>query len=169
MVEVIEYISIPEERIKLLRKNKKWIEELKSLCGTDLNLNQEVEIKCNDPLTMLRVKEVIKAFGRGFSFDDSLLLLDDSYFLEIIEVKDYAGRSRQRQIVLKGRVIGKEGKAKKMIEKFCNVKISIYGKTVSIIGKWKNVQVARRAVEMLLEGKMHSTVYNFLERNKLRE
>ncbi|MEM5801816.1 MAG: KH domain-containing protein [Candidatus Aenigmatarchaeota archaeon] len=166
MVEMIEYLAIPEERIKLLKKNKSWVERLKKFCNAELNLNEEIGIKCEDPLMLLRVKNVLKAFGRGFSFEDALTLLDEDYFFETIEVKEYAGKSRKRQIVLKGRVIGREGKIKKMIERICNVKIVIYGKTISIIGKWNDLEKAKKAVEMLLEGKKHGTVYNFLERQR---
>jgi len=164
---MIEHAMIPEERIELLRKNEKWKEQLKKFCDVEVRLNEFLDFEGDDPLILLRIKEVFKAFGRGFDFEDALDLLDEEYFLETIEVKEYAGKSRDRQITLKGRVIGKEGKIKKIIEKFCNVKIAIYGKTVSIVGKWKNVQLAKEAIEMLLKGKMHSTVYKFLERRRV--
>jgi ribosomal RNA assembly protein len=52
-----------------------------------------------------------------------------------------------------------------MIEEKTGTKICVHGKTISIIGKWENLQVARKAIEMLLEGKMHSSVQRFLERS----
>jgi ribosomal RNA assembly protein len=44
-------------------------------------------------------------------------------------------------------------------------KISVHGNTIAIIGKWDNLLLAKKAVEMILEGKMHSTVKRFLEEN----
>ncbi len=162
-----EFVRIPEERIKVLRRNKKFLEELERLADCKIRINEEVEIECEDALKALRVKDVIKAFGRGFEFEDCLKLLDEEYCLEIINVKDFSGKSRNRMKELKGRVIGSEGKAKKMIEKYTNTKISIYGKTISIIGKWNEVFNAKKAIEMLLSGSMHSSVYRFLEKQRV--
>jgi ribosomal RNA assembly protein len=113
------------------------------------------------------VKEVIKAFGRGFDFETSLNLLDEDYFLDILDVKPFTGKSRNRQIILKGRVIGSKGKTKSIIEKYSDAKIVIYGKSVSIVGKAKNVRLAREAIEMLLNGADHSSVYRFLEKERV--
>lgn len=160
---MIDFIRIVEERQKILKRREGWIKKLEEFTKTKIELNKEIRIECDDPLTLLRVKEVIKAFGRGFDFNSALLLLDESYFLDSIDIKLY-GKTRNRQRELKGRVIGKEGKVKRMIEKKTETKIAVYGKTVSIIGKWKNLKVARKAVELILNGAMHSTVYRFLEK-----
>ncbi len=163
---MIDYISIPKERIDILKKNKNFLESIEKMCNAKIDLNDEVMISCDDAIMLLRLKNVFKAFGRGFDVNDSLKLLDEDYFFESIEVKDYAGKSRSRQVVLKGRVIGREGKIKKILERECNVKIAIYGKTISIIGKWNDVQLAKKAIEMLLEGKKHSSLYRFLDRSR---
>jgi ribosomal RNA assembly protein len=160
-----EIVVLTEEKARMLKSKKEWIEKIEKLSNCKILLeDQEVSIEGEDPLIVLRVKEVFKALDRGFDLNTALYLLDESYFLEIIDVKDY-GKSRERQIQLKGRVIGKEGSIKKMIEEKTNTKICIHGKTISIIGKWENLQVARKAIEMLLEGKMHSSVQKFLERS----
>jgi ribosomal RNA assembly protein len=44
------------------------------------------------------------------------------------------------------------------------VKIVVYGKTVSLIGELEKVNLVKRAVEMLLSGSLHSTVYRLLEK-----
>ena len=66
-------------------------------------------------------------------------------------------------IVLKSRIIGTKGKTKKYIEQYTNTKISIYGKTISIIGKWDKVNIAKKAILMLIEGCSHTTLYKWLE------
>ena len=164
---MIDFIKIPEERMKKLRKNERFLKNLENLTECKIRINEEIEIECEDPLKILRVKEVLKAFGRGFDFEDSLKLLDEEYYLEIIDIKDFSGKSKNRMKVLKGRVIGSEGKAKKMIERYTDTKISIYGKTISIIGKWDKIIIAKKAVEMLLSGSLHSSVYKFLEKQKV--
>jgi ribosomal RNA assembly protein len=160
---MIENVAIPEERIELLRKDKELMEKLRKFVDVKVKIDDCVVIESDDPLCLLRVKEVIKAFGRGFDVDTSLNLLDEDYFLDVLDIKEFTGKSRNRQTVLKGRVIGSKGKTKNIIEKHTEVKIVIYGKTVSIVGKAKNVCVAREAIEMLLNGANHNTVYRFLE------
>jgi len=160
-----EVIVLSEERAKLLRSKKEWIERIEKLSNCKISSkDQEFVIEGEDPIVVLRVKEVLRALGKGFDLESSLYLLDEDYFLEIIDVKDY-GKTRERQIQLKGRVIGRDGSIKRMIEEKTNTKICVYGKSISIIGKWENLQIAKRAIEMLLEGRMHSTVKNFLEKN----
>jgi len=163
---MIDLVRIPEERLKILKRDKKLKEQLERFTESKIQLNEDVEIDCDDPLKVLRIKMVIQAFGRGFDFDTALNLLDEDYSLEVIEIKDYAGKSRERMVVLKGRVIGTEGKTKKLIENFTETKIAVYGKTISIIGRWNRTPIARKAVEMFLNGSLHNTVYRFLEKVK---
>ena len=51
-------------------------------------------------------------------------------------------------------------------ETLTGVKISVYGKTVSLIGYPEQIKVAREAIEMLIKGTPHNTVYAFLERKR---
>jgi len=162
---MIDYIAIPEERMKILRRNKKLLEQLKNFSEVCIELNEDISVE-GEPLKILRVKEVLKAFGRGFDFDVALNLLDEDYYFEVIDIKDFAKESRSRIITLKGRIIGTKGKTKKLIEKYADVKLSIYGKTIGIIGKWDRVMIAKQAIEKLLLGSLHSTVYRFLEKYK---
>ena len=67
---------------------------------------------------------------------------------------------------MKSRLIGTDGKTRKTVELLSNTKIVIYGKTISIIGDYINVGVARKAIELLLIGKTHATVYKWLEGQK---
>jgi ribosomal RNA assembly protein len=81
----------------------------------------------------------------------------------IVDIKEWAGRSRSRLATLRGRVIGTGGKTKRLIQRYTGARLAIYGKTVAIMGEWAAVELARQAVEMLLAGRAHSTVYRFLE------
>jgi len=164
----MEYsIKIPEKYIRLLLKdNEKLKKHFEKITGVKLKVNledNEITYETDDPLLGLTLQRVLQAFGRGFSMDDALNLLDDEYGLEIIDITEYAGKSKNRLIELRGRVIGKEGKAKRTIENLTNTKIAVSGKTVSILGRWEDIPRARHAIEMLLKGAMHRTVYRWLE------
>jgi ribosomal RNA assembly protein len=99
--------------------------------------------------------------------EEALNLLDEEQELCMVEITDYA-RSANRLTDLKGRVIGREGKSKNVIERFTGTRIVVQGKTVGIIGRWQNVQVAREAVCMLLDGHKHGTVFRYLEENVMK-
>jgi len=47
-----------------------------------------------------------------------------------------------------------------------DVDVSVYGKTVALIGDMERIQIAKEAVEMILEGVRHKSVYAFLEKKK---
>jgi len=157
---MIDFVKIPEERMKLLKADPRIQKKLKDMCDCDFRFLDDVEIESDDSLKIFRVKEVVKAFGRGFYIDDALALLDENFYLEIIEIES---KSKDRIAVLKGRVIGREGGTKKIIEKISSAKLSIYGKTISIIGRWNEVQIAKEAIDLILSGSKHSTVYRFLK------
>ena len=162
-------LKIPEERVAVLigtkGETKKQIEE-QSGCELDITKEGEVIITGNDGIELYTAREIVKAIGRGFNPNIALLLTKPDYTLEFIELKDIAGKSKNEMLRLKGRIIGKGGKSREEIERLTNTYISVYGKTVGIIGEVAWAALARQAVGMLLDGAMHRTVYKFLEKKK---
>jgi|WetSurMetagenome_2_1015567.scaffolds.fasta_scaffold454705_1 ribosomal RNA assembly protein len=161
---MMEYVLIPESKMESLRSDRKFQQKLKELAEATLSFEENtVEIDCEDPINLLRVKEVIKAYGRGFDPPTALYLLSDDYELCIVDITEFAGKNKDRLGDLRGIVIGTEGKTRNLIEKYSEAKLAVQGKTVAILGKWSSVNVAREAVVMLLDGRKHGTVYKFLE------
>ncbi|MCD6226656.1 MAG: RNA-processing protein [Candidatus Aenigmarchaeota archaeon] len=156
-----DFIKIPKKRLDELKSKKRKLNKLQKLTNTKISINEDIIID-GEGINIFQTKNILKAFGRGFSIDDSLYLLDEEYSLEIINLKDYT-KSKNRMIILKSRIIGTKGKTKKYIEQYTNTKISIYGKTISIIGKWDKVNIAKKAILMLIEGCSHTTLYKWLE------
>jgi ribosomal RNA assembly protein len=116
-----------------------------------------------DPSKLFRAKEVVLAIGRGFSPEKAFRLIDDEESVfQIIDLREIFGRSESDIKRLKGRIIGKEGKTRKIIEELTEANVSVYGHTIGIIGGAEQVQIAREAIEMLIEGRQHATVYKFL-------
>ncbi|MFO8109629.1 MAG: hypothetical protein R6U17_03770 [Thermoplasmata archaeon] len=68
---------------------------------------------------------------------------------------------------MKARLIGKNGRTRELIEELSECYVSIYGNTVSLIGTPTELSIARRAVQMILEGSEHSTVYSYLESKRM--
>ncbi|MEM5777103.1 MAG: KH domain-containing protein [Candidatus Aenigmatarchaeota archaeon] len=158
-----DFIKIPLKYKKVLLKKPDIKEEIEKATNTKITINDDVEID-GDGVDVYVAKNIIKAFGRGFSLEDALKLTDDLYSLEVINLSDYAN-TENRIKVISGRIIGSQGKTKKYIERYTNTKIAVSGKTVSIIGKWDDISLAIEAILMFIRGSTHKTVYRWLEQN----
>jgi ribosomal RNA assembly protein len=125
-----------------------------------------VERPDTNPLKALQAEEVVRAIGRGFSPDHAQMLFSEHVFLAVVDIREYTGARSARQRQMRGRVIGEKGRTRKMIEDLAGCHLAIQGNTVAVIGDLEGVDVAKRAVDMLLSGSEHSTVYGFLERKR---
>lgn len=117
-----------------------------------------------DPFSATRV---IEAIGRGFSPQRARRLLDEGTALEVIDLRDY-GRSVNSLERIRGRVIGEKGKSRRVIEELTNCHISVYGRTVAIIGAASEAQQASEAVRSLATGSQHKTVFNALQKARTK-
>jgi ribosomal RNA assembly protein len=166
-----DHIKIPLERVAVLVGPKGGTKELieeKSTAALNIDSQSgDVEISnAKDPIKGLRASEVVHAIARGFSPEKALRLFDDDLLIfETIDLSNIARTEKDLQR-LKGRIIGKAGKTREVFETLTNVRISVYGKTICLIGYPEQNAVARAGIDMLLEGSTHGPVYKFLEKKK---
>jgi len=167
-------LKIPKARIAVvIGKNGTTKKDLEENSKTAIDVDSKegiVTIEGKDPVKLYFVRELILAIGRGFSPEVAKQLLKQDYTMEVISLQDFSDKKKQLDRV-RGRIIGKKGKSREIIEMLTETNISVYGKTVSIIGLPENVIMARNAVDMLLEGATHAAVYRKLEkfRRKFKE
>jgi ribosomal RNA assembly protein len=166
MSEFAYQVKIPKERIAVLigkkGETKKQIEEtLKIKLEIDSH-EGDINILGTEAIDLYSAREIVRAIGRGFSPETALLLLKQDYAFEIITLPETDKKSHMTRV--KGRVIGTDGKTRRIIEEQTECYLSVYGKTVAIIGRAETIHVARRAIEMILKGSPHATVYRWLER-----
>jgi ribosomal RNA assembly protein len=145
---------------------KKVIEEKTSTAITVDSNEGVVRVEGEDAIPFLRAVEVIEAINRGFSPERAFRLLEDEDLL--MEVMDLSAISdSQRQMDrLRGRIIGRDGRAREQIEQMTNTQISVFGKTITLIGLPEQIKIARAAVDMLLEGSPHEAVFSYLEKKR---
>lgn len=160
-------LKIPKARIAVvIGKNGETKRDLEEYSRTSIDVDSKegiVTINGKDAVKLYMVREMILAIGRGFNPETAKLLLKQDYTIEILSLTDFANKKNQLERV-RGRVIGKAGKSREIIEQLTETSISVYGKTISIIGLPENVVSARNAIELLLEGATHSSVYKKLEK-----
>lgn len=162
-----EELLVPKERVAILigpnGQTKKQIEKTGDI-KLQINVKEGlVKISSKTALELWLGKQVVEAIARGFNPEIAQKIFKEENSFELINLQDYVGKSKKGLERLKGRLIGTKGRTKKVIQRYTDVDISIYGKTVGIIGPVESVHIARQAIEMLLSGAKHGTAYRFLE------
>ena len=119
-----------------------------------------------DPVKALKLPDVIKAVGRGMAPSRAIQLLQDDWFFEMVDLREHVGKRSNQQRRIRARIIGSEGKIRKMIERHTGTEISIYKSTVVLVGEGAGLTSARQAIEMLASGSEHGTVLKYLEKER---
>lgn len=134
----------------------------------EISLIPDINHENYDSLNVLVAKKVISAINRGFNPNKAMKLMEENIDLDVFNLAKILGKSEKKIKRIKGRVIGKKGEMRKAIEKYTESFLSVYGKTIALIGNYENLQISRKAVSMLINGMPHHTVLKFLE-NKYSE
>ncbi|WP_054842057.1 KH domain-containing protein [Vulcanisaeta distributa] len=144
--------AIEEEfGVKVMVDNDKG--EVTIIPGSNTNFDQ-----------LMKAKNIIEAISYGFDYNDAQNLRSDDYTLEIIDLRDYVNKDKSNHISrIKARIIGEDGRAKRVLQELTDTNIVIGDKYIAILGLYENVKVAREAIEMLIRGKQHATVYRWIQ------
>ncbi len=171
------YEKIPLDRIGVLIGHDGRVkEEIMRRTNTRITIDSNTGTVIIEPaspsttaLQLMKARDIVRAIAYGFSPERAFRLLDEDQVLIIIDLRQYVGDKPNHLQRIKGRIIGEEGKARKNIEEVTGTYISIYRDYVAIIGDYESANIAREAIEKLIEGRQHSTVYRFLEREMYLE
>ena len=167
---------VPKDRIAVLIGAKgTTMKSIREACGCqDLFINSEtgdVEVTWGkpgsyDPVKAMKLPDVVKAIGRGMAPKAAIRLFDDQHFFEMVDLRDFVGKRSNQQRRVRSRIIGSQGKVRKMIENLTDTEITIYKSTVVIIGEQEGLFAARQAIEMLAGGSEHGSVLGYLEKDR---
>lgn len=165
-------LRIPKSRIGvLIGKNGEMKNEIETITNVSISVDSNdgsIIISATentiDPTYVWKARDIIKAIGRGFSADKAFYLIDDNMYLETIHLEGTKNNIKR----LKARLIGEKGKARKMIEQGTDTYISIFGSQISIIGDLEEIRSAKEAINLLIQGSKHGTVYRLLEQKRFR-
>ena len=166
------YVKVPKSRVgALIGKHGEVKKRIEEKTGVKINVDStygDVSIDDRDADSYLAMKAelFVEAVGDGFSPDRAWRVFKDDVYFEEIDIKEFIGKRENRIRQLKGRIIGKDGKTRKIIEELSGADISVYGNTVAIIGEYYQLETAKHAIEMLLRGSKHATIYNYLEKRR---
>jgi ribosomal RNA assembly protein len=163
------YARIPEDRVGvLIGTGGATRRAIARATGTELEIDAdegEVRVSAPDsePMAALRARDIVLAIGRGFSPERAQRLLKDDTYFQVLDIKFTTGhRDKAGLRRIRARVIGRAGRARARIEELSGCSVSVYGSTVALIGKEDQLDRGIRAVELLLRGSEHSTVFHLL-------
>jgi len=169
----MHYIKVPKERLAVVIGKKGAVkEEIEKRTGVRLYIDSREgdisidESEAEDVMGGMKAFSIVRAIGRGFSPERAMRLMDDDVFLEVIDMREFSGKRKNSVRRIRGRIIGTKGKTRRLIEELSGAEVSVYGNTVSIIGDFLEMDIAKNAVTMLLSGSEHSTVYRYLEHRR---
>ena len=169
------FVRIPKERVGVLvgpdGKVKQYIEE--KLCvkleveSEQGEVNLSLMESAEDPSMLFKARDVVTAIGRGFAPEQAFRLIrDEEAILDVVDLREIFGRSESDIKRIKGRIIGMEGKTRKIIEDLSGADVVVYGHTVGVIGTFDQANIARTAVQMLIDGCQHHSVYKYLAKKR---
>ena len=170
-----QIIRVPKDRIgALVGKDGIVKNELEKMCFINISIDSEtgiVNITSKDDVNKIepfKAKNIITAISRGFSPERAFRLMDDDIFLEIIDLREYVGKSENALNRIKGRIIGLNGKSRRLIEELSGGYLSVYGHTVALIGTAETIKAEGDAVRLLASGSIHRTVYKNLQKARTK-
>ena len=111
-----ETIKIPIERIPILIGSKgNTRKEIEKNAKVKLDIDSKtgivnIVVTQGDAVKLEQALSIVQAIARGFNPEKALLLANDEYYFEIINLKDLVGKSEKAREAIKARVIGKKGK-----------------------------------------------------------
>ncbi len=167
----MNYLKIPTERVAvLIGKDGFTKRKLEKLFGIKLKVDRDGQVEIDssnskDTFKAYKARDAVRAIGRGFAPVKAFELVRDDAILEVIDLDEVLQNEKavKRQ---KSRIIGRDGRARETLEKTLGISISVYGDTVSLLGQEADVQIGQEAIEKLIRGSMHSTMFRLIEKRK---
>ena len=155
--------TIYSEKLPRIIKNKKKLEEKLNVKIT--NRGKEVSIK-GKPEKEYIAEKIIDALNFGFSFSTSMLIKEEDFVFEIINIKDYTKRKDLKRI--RARIIGTKGKTLQTLYKLTKCHFEIKDNYIGIIGAPEYIENAQNAIISIIKGAKQANVYSFLEKHQLK-
>lgn len=168
------FVRIPKDRVGILVGPEGRIKaHIEKKLNVKLDIDKEGSVSivlleaASDPSMLLKAKDVVTAIGRGFPPETAFRLIrNEDEIFDMVDLRLVFGRSESDMKRIKGRIIGTEGKTRRLIEELSEADVVVYGHTVAIIGSFEQADIARNAVQMIIEGCQHHSVYKYLQRKR---
>ncbi len=173
-------IAIPQYRYNRIKENwvkiytaiveygKLQIRYNKNTKSIDLRTSEHTA----DNTYLERSVNFIQALVEGFRMDDAMSILKyKDVFIETFNVGDVRKMKNSHLQRAIGRIIGRNGKTKEIIENSSRVKFILFEQRIVILGCPENIRIAKDAIGRLIQGSEPNSIFNRLSviSTKLKE
>jgi ribosomal RNA assembly protein len=145
--------------VRIIKNHKKLTEELKVKIT---NRGKEVTID-GIPENEIIAEQVIDALNFGFPYIEAISIKKENKILETINIKEHTKQANLQRV--RGRVIGKGGKALSTLSNLTDSAIELKDNTVAIIAEPEQMKRTTEAIIAIIKGAKHGAVYKELEHN----
>ncbi|VVB79917.1 Uncharacterised protein [uncultured archaeon] len=134
-------------------------------------LNVKIQVKGKDieisgePVNEFVAEKVIDALNLGFEMKTAILLKEEEFILEIINIKEHTKRRDLETI--RARIIGTERKTLATLEHLTHCFFQVKDNFVGVLGPADWVENAQQAIISLIKGSKQANVYAFLEHHQI--
>jgi ribosomal RNA assembly protein len=143
-------------------KIKKAIKLIESKLNVKISYKgSRFEIK-GDEYKEFLCDEVIRAIDFGFDAEDALLLANEDYSLQFLNIKEHTKKKNLAEV--RSRVIGANGRAKATIQELTGAVIIIHDNNIGIIVSSEHLDSVVQALISLIGGSKHANVFAYLEK-----
>ena len=151
------------DKIVRITKNRKKLEgRLKVKID---NSGKEITV-IGEPEDEYVAVKVIEALDFGFPFSIALLIKDEDFLFEAINIKDNTRRKDLK--VVRARIIGKQGKTLRTLTELTKCYFELKENHLGIIGDPEYIRYAQEGAISLIRGAKQSNVYAFLEKHQVK-
>ncbi len=153
---------ICEKLPRILKARKKLEKELNVKIT---NRGKEVTIKGTSE-NEYTAEKVIDALNFGFPFSTSMLIKQEGFIFEIINIKDHTKRKDLKRI--RARIIGTKGKTLQTLYQLTKCHFELKDNYIGIIGNPEYIENAQEAIILIIKGSKQSNVYSHLEKHQVK-
>lgn len=150
--------------IKKIEVNKPFLE--KKLKVKIEIFGRKIEIK-GEEYNRYVAEKVIEAIDKNFSIGTALLLQNEEYVFEEINIKDYTRKKNISTVI--ARILGKKGRTIQLVGELSECELTLTDHSVNIIGPAEKIKDSQNAIISLIGGAKTSKVYAYLEKARKRK
>ncbi len=110
-------------------------------------------------------EKVVEALLFGFPLEVALLIKNEDFLFQILNIKEYTHRKDLETI--RARIIGKEGRTLRTLAQLTDCHFELKGNNLGIIGAADYIKNSQEAAIAIIQGSKQANVYNFLEKHQV--
>jgi len=146
-------------------KVRKVIPLLKQRLKVNAAIKAKTITLSGEELNEFIAEQIVRAVDFGFNEEDSLLLLNEDYMLEFINIKQNTKKKDLRTV--RARIIGRDGRAKGTIAELTGSIIVVNANQVGIIADSEHIDSVIQGITSIIHGAKHSNVFSYLEKQNV--